>query len=94
MANYVEVVAVRFCETGKLYLYQAPWYTRIEPGTSVLCEFDDGEALGTVVGSCPSVAKDSYELSLMMLLAGTTELKKIIAKYDRKDLEYDDDEMQ
>lgn len=93
MAKYFDVVAVRFSETGKPYMYQAPWCSGIHEGMKVLCEFEDGEMCGVVVGVCAAMPSDSDLLNMLMTVAGTRELKKIIAVYERRDFEYDNDEV-
>ena len=40
MANYVDVVAVKFDDEGQVYLYRAPKFSHLKPGTDVLTEDD------------------------------------------------------
>lgn len=95
MAKYVDLVSVRFSETGKLRIFEAPWCSQIEPGTMVLCEFgDDAEALGNVVDLCCSVEENSDEMNMIKHLAGVSKLNKVKAWFERKELNYDDAEVQ
>ena len=93
MAKYFDVVAVRFTETGKPYMYQAPWCSGIHEGMEVLCEFEDGEMRGVVVGVCETTPSDSDLLNMLMTVAGTRELRKIMAVFERRNFEYDVDEV-
>lgn len=89
MANYVDVVAVKFDDEGQVYLYRAPKFSHLKPGTDVLTEDD----VVCEVVSTMTCEANGEDLEFVMAVAGITELPKLKAVFYRSDLEYGDDEV-
>ena len=91
MANYIELVLVKHQKCPKYFLFQAPRWSHLEPGTEVTCETKHGIATGEVVKSC-TVEPNSEEYEMIKLACeADDEIKKILGVIQVKELDYSDD---
>lgn len=92
MSKYVDVIAVRFDREESIRLFTAPWYSRIDEGSTVLCQLADYEKSGVVVASASTIDMTSDVYTLLKKLTDVPEEEdfgKVIAVFERRDLDYD-----
>lgn len=83
--NYIDIVLVKHTETGRPFLFQAP-FNSVHAGDTVICETMHSEQSGVVVES-QSVLAGSETYNFAVLAACASEpLKRVLAKVQTRDL--------
>lgn len=78
-------------ETSKLYLFQAPAWSRLKYGDRVIVDTRHGKSRATVQTAI-TMEQGSEPFKGMVLIAGATlPLRKVLGKYEFFDFAYDTD---
>lgn len=93
MNNYVKYVVCKHTDNGKIYLFNAPFYSNINSGDEVLVDTQFGEKRATVLETCDVCTGSDVEKTLLMLTgANKKTIKRVIGKYNFIKFDYEDDE--
>lgn len=94
MSKYTDLVLVNGIGTKpqKAYLFQAPAFSHLKPGTEVLLDKDGNHYRGTIICSLTE-ENDSEATEAMRVACGANEgpLAKIIGYFRYHELDYTDD---
>lgn len=79
MNNYIDLVLCRHAESGKPFLFRAPFCSGVEKGDNVIVETKRGESPAEVIAVQRTSVGDK-EYSFAVLAAGATEPLKRVKK--------------
>jgi len=79
--EYIDLVLVKHPNNGNVFLFEAPQFSSIKAGDTVLCDTQYGEALGKVEDK---KTVNESEIQFIVKSAGATlPLKRIIGTFDQ-----------
>lgn len=91
MNNYFDFVLCKQ-ENGKNYLFHAPAFSKLKKGDLVKVETVHGEKLATVVSCITLAENDDAKIDFIMNATGAPkDVKKVLAKVEYSDFEYEDE---
>lgn len=94
MKDYIDLVACKHEGSNKVYLFRAPGFLRLEPGTDVIVETKNGDKTATVISSMTveNDENDSEVKFAVSTLNATWPLTKVKSKVRVVDIIYDDED--
>lgn len=84
VGGYKDYVVARFRSNGKTYLYEAPAFASLKPGT----EIDVGGMERPIVLATVTLRSDSEEVEALRVACGTEEIRRVKAKLEYREFLY------